>query len=294
MSAQVNYDSLVGKSLGRRTYKTQRVGLELEYENCTGSFTTPPQWNTTNDYSLRSGGIEFVSSPLLEKDLDVAVEAMVNAAKAGKGVPTKRCGYHVHVNVTHMTWAELYKFFTYYTLLEPLLFREFAPGREMSHFCVPTWSNTALTECLYDDHMQLRNGIRCPRGYDASEYLRGSSGGGGLTMLRTPKYAALNVNSLKKFGTVEFRQAPSSLDPEFLKAWARLLLRIQRVSCEYNDAADIVIDYDEAGLFTLCEKVDFIPTKTADELDQEDAADAATIIAGHVPVNWQQLEWEVA
>ena len=291
---KVRFDDLVGRSLGRRTYKTQRVGLELEYENCTKSFSVPKKWGTTNDYSLRAGGMEFVSIPLLESDLDDAVPAMVAAAKEGGSKATKRCGYHVHVNVTYMTFAEMYKFITYYTLLEPLLFREFAPGREMSHFCVPTWSNTVLTECLYHDNMRLRDGIICPRDYDPTEFMRLTRPGCGLSVLGTPKYAALNMNSLKRFGTLEFRQAPSSLDPKFIISWAQLLLRIQRVACEYADAGDIVTDYDESGLFTLCEKVNFCPSTTADELDQEDAADAATIIAGHIPVDWQQLEWEVA
>ena len=294
---KVGYEDKVGRTLGRRTYKTQRVGLELEYESCTKMFDCPPKWNTTNDYSLRAGGMEFVSVPLLESDLDVAVGDMLAAAKAGGSKVTLRCGLHVHVNVTYMTWSELYRFVTLYTLLEPQLFKEFADGREDSHFCVPTWSNTALTEFMYSDGQRLRDGIPVPRGEDAVEYIRGINVPGHrskLQMLQTPKYAALNMNSLKRFGTLEFRQAQSSLDPVFIKSWAKMLLRIQRVAMEYDDATDIVKAYDQDGLFTLCEKVELEPTYAVEEMDQEDAADAATIIAGHMPVNWQQLEWEVA
>lgn len=302
----IDFKSPVGRSLGLLTLEGPYVGLELEYENSTVEHCSAPLWHTELDHSLRQGGIEYITVPLRPLDVPLAVREMVKSAKRIKGEPTVRCGLHVHVNCTHLKWGELYKFLTYYTLLEPVLFANYANGREISHFCVPTWTNTALTHNIYSDGMKLRGGIRIPgsgsstRSWGkASAYLTGMGGHGGiggrgsLSMLRTPKYAALNVSSLKKFGTLEFRQAPSSLDPFLIVRWVDLLLSIQRVALTYDTCGDILEQYERDGIATLCDKVHFYPLKKADDMDQEDAADTATIIAGHLPINWQQLSWEV-
>ena len=302
----VDMQTNVGKTLRKVGYKTQRVGLELEYEDCRISRLTQkdvPLWMFATDHSLRNSGIEFVSKPLPRKSIRTQIDRMLEVAKLAECNPNKRCGYHVHVNCTHLTWNELYCFVVYYTLLEPLLFKHFAPGREVSHFCVPTWTNIALTENLYHDGQVLRTGIPIPwkstaengctltdmmKAVTASKY-----GPTRLEMLSTPKYGAMNFNSLNRFGTLEFRQAPSSLDPEFLEKWALLLLDIQAEAIKYNEPTDIMLEYDANGIVTLCERVGFFPTKEADDLDQEDAVDAAAIIAGHIPVDWKELKWEM-
>jgi hypothetical protein len=300
---KVTYNSPVGRSLGKKLYKGEYVGIELEYEECKGSVSSiSPAWYTDIDHSLRTGGIEFITQPIQRHHVHDIVESMVMAAKGVKAKVTPRCGLHVHVNVTDLTWNELYRFTTLYTLLEPHLFNEWAPGREISHFCVPTWTNTALTEFMYVDGQKLRNGIQIPgttgspSWAKAAAYLsKGNSMGrrAELSILSTPKYAALNMAALKKFGTLEFRQAPSSLSVKFIEDWTNLLLDIREAALEYNDATEIVKDYDRRGILTLCEKVNFYPRGMVDELDQEDAVDAATVMAGHLPVNWKNLKWEI-
>lgn len=298
---RITLDDYVGKCMYRNTYKGPRLGLELEYEGCSsGSKTLNQHWHTEIDHSLRTGGLEYISTPLKPLELHDAIHTMVGAAKARGATVTKRCGMHVHVNCTHLTWRELFQFVTYYTLLEPTLFKEYCPEREISHFCVPTWTNTVLTEYMYSDHQRLRSGIPIEdAGYDndyatAVNLLSSKTPRYGLDMLRTPKYAALNVASLKKFGTLEFRQAPSTLDPVFMYTWAMLLQKIQTVSRGYADATDIIKEYEREGLFTLCDKVGLRHVQVISDADQEDAADAATIVAGHKPVNWKQLEWEIS
>jgi hypothetical protein len=301
---KVTMASNVGKTLSKKGYVSQRVGLELEYEHCKGAELLAPsdKWHTEIDHSLRTGGLEFISKPLASVTIRPAILSMLKQAASIKARVTHRCGLHVHLNATHMTWGQLFQFATYYTLLEPYLFKTFADGRQDSHFCVPTWYNTALTEYMYNDGQKLRSGITIPdttgrtaQYTKSSRYLLGNGGrGGGLSMVRTPKYAALNVSALKKFGTLEFRQAPSSMSASFIEEWARLLMRIQVTAMKYNDATDIIREYDRSGVLTLCEKVGFSPRGYVHVGTLEDAADAATIMAGHIPVNWKDLKWEVA
>lgn len=298
----INLKSPVGRSLCMKPWVGPHAGLELEYENTDGSMPMLKRWRLEGDHSLRDGGLEFISSPLRPSQIDEEVVNMVEAAKGCKAKVTQRCGMHVHINCTHLTWNELYKFVVYYVLLEPSLFAHYAPGREISHFCVPTWSNTSLVHFMYMDGMRLRTGIKIPNTSrsnwsKASMYLTGtgmaSSSQGSLKMLRTPKYAALNVAALMKFGTLEFRQAPSTLDPKRISEWTKLLLRIQRVALEYRSAAHILAEYESSGLESLTSRVLFVPKGKVDEIDQEDAADAATLIAGHMPIAWESLQWEI-
>ena len=228
---KVDWDTSVGLSMGRARYITPRVGIELEYEGVDLARTSKvKKWRQVKDYSLRNGGTEWVSSPLQAADIAPAVRECLDMAVRAGAQATIRCGVHVHVNVGFMTWRELYQFIALYTILEPYLFYEYAKGREISHFCVPTWTNTALIECMYRDGQLLRNGILIPGAKDNTDWARASDymRGGGLTanetefakkppltMLRTPKYCTLNLQAIKKFGTVELRQAPGSTDAEF-------------------------------------------------------------------------------
>jgi len=293
----VDMDTKVGRSLCRQRFTTQRVGLELEYEGCKAITDPLANWDTTIDHSLRSGGLEFVSRPLLAANIDNAVGEMLEAARSIGAKATKRCGLHVHVNVGQLTWGELYKYILYYVLLEPTLFKEFADGREMSHFCVPTWTNTALTQALYEDNLTLRSGIHTQHTdwVYVRDHICGREHGATRRLFSpwTPKYAAMNLSSIAKFGTLEFRQAPSSLDASFISFWSKLLLNIQTEALKYDTINDILDDYYDNGLFTLCEKVGWEPLMPADEMDQLDAEDAACMIAGHMPVLWNELKWEM-
>lgn len=298
---KIDFNSNIGKCMGKSGYIAARVGLELEYEHCKAIPTKHgKKWHTDMDHSLRTGGLEFVSVPLIRSAVPGALETMLDAAAEIKAKVTKRCGLHVHVNMTHLTWKQMFQFTTYYTLLEPYLFKEFAPGREESHFCVPTWSNTVLTDLMYTDGMRLRQGIRIPgtgtrKNWDkAYGFLNGQlhHRTGHLAMISTPKYAALNLNSLRKFGTLEFRQAPSSLNQKFIEKWTYTLLNILEKSLEYSDPMEIVEEYTAVGIHRMCARARFHPRGLIDTLDQEDAADAASIMAGHKPIDWQQLKWE--
>jgi len=61
---KVDYNSPIGKSLGKKTLTGPYVGLELEYENCKGTVAPLSDWHTDIDHSLRIGGLEFISKPL--------------------------------------------------------------------------------------------------------------------------------------------------------------------------------------------------------------------------------------
>jgi hypothetical protein len=115
-----------------------------------------------------------------------------------------------------------------------------------------------------------------------------------LRFFKVPKYAALNYSALPKFGTLEYRQHPATLNRLELIEWVLLLDRIHQYAGEFSDPLDIIQLYEADGLVELCDRVGLKYTKDIDPFDLEDAADAATMMAGHQPVDWNDLNWEIA
>ena len=256
-----------------------RVGIELEYENCgrIRDHWDRQYWSMVHDPSLRNRGMEFVSGVLKPKDLYAAYNEVKRYIEEGHVSATKRCGVHVHLNASDLTYREVWNLLTLYALMEPTIFKQFADGREMSHFCVPMWANTHWVLGLADDVRRLRS----PR-----------AGHNQFNVHRCNKYSAINTAPLTILGSIEFRQHPATKDMRRVHKWISLLLRIRSQALTYADPIDIIEEYDNRGRHNMCDKIGL---DTCDVLkdDQEEAEDAAVIVAGYNPPQWQELEWEI-
>lgn len=330
----INLDTNIAEFFGKKTLKGRKFGIEAEYENSKmrewdGEGLT--RWRVEPDHSLRTGGIEFVSKPTGMAQVDVALEQMLKVAKIMEAKATQRCGLHVHVNMTDKTFRDLFNVSVLYTLLEPVLFKQYCEGRQESHFCVPTYSNTILVDNMYGDIQTLRRGFEIdnkarpvlsrrviapqliPSEFSIDMAFNTAAKAtqvsapfpkakrppidyapNRLKFCQTSKYSAMNYSSLKKFGTVEYRQHPSTLSHKAIKDWIVLLDTIHETASLYSDPMDIINMYEVEGLFTLCEKVGLTYSEEIEQYDLEDAVDAATMIAGHTPVEWTELKWEIA
>jgi hypothetical protein len=91
---------------------------------------------------------------------------------------------------------------------------------------------------------------------------------------------------------LEYRYHPGTHHADEIREWLELLYQIQVVAREFDDPMKVVEWAEDTSIITLCEKVGLEPQEVM-HIDQEDAIDMATILAGHVPVNWQQLNWEM-
>lgn len=344
---RVDLHTKISEYFGVKELNGLKYGLELEYENAKitrlDTDSTPlTRWKLEKDHSLRNNGIEFISRPTALDKMEITFDQMIAAAKSIGATPTSRCGLHVHVNMTDKTFLDLYNLSVLYTLLEPVIFAEYCSGRQESHFCVPTYTNTVLVENMFDDIQRLRRGFNVPEPEKARPTKKVTvkkvnpvdyfgpvgmpepldlnnttqmfyvAGPGGLKKVpadkwcpalaypsplkfyQVAKYAALNYSALKKFGTLEYRQHPSTINKSDLMRWINLLDRLHQVAYGFTDPLDIIQIYDEDGLYSLCARIGLNQTKEVDPIDLEDAVDAATMMAGHQPVDWRQLEWEVA
>lgn len=295
---RTTYNSKVAATFGRRARNGPYVGIELEFEGASVHRLTTgqmPNWTVDSDHSLRGGGIEFISKPLQPSALDLALDEVAQQiAQCGAKV-NKRCGTHIHLNVGDLTFRELWSVLTYYALVEPFVFKEFADGREDSHFCVPTWANTALQKHLYTDATALYRGIAPING-------NGDLGPGYAALAHKPKqfmflnnakYSAMNMTSLARFGTLEFRQARGTKSMLFVKRWAKFLMRLRHEARKFKTADDVIIEYEQNGYRQLCSRVGLPQSRTVNPEDLSDAVDGAFLLVGHPPTNHKTLNWEI-
>lgn len=308
---RISYDTNIAKAFSVPFKAGPRVGIELEYENAdagklynNSGFLT--RWKATDDPSLRAGGIEFISLPTKPEHIELALEQVKKAMLITGARATKRCGVHVHLNVTDLTFRELWNVAVYYALLEPFIFKEFADGREDSHFCVPTWANTALQQSMYRDATVLHRGVQKIIGGTKLQHFQDTAMGIGghpvpslkrhsvpLYLLGNAKYSAMNFTPLEQFGTVEFRQHGATTDMRKVQRWAEFLLRLRTAALAYTDGNAIMEQFETDGFFTLCETMELAQSPNVNPNDIEDAVDAAALIVGHEPTDHQDLKWEM-
>lgn len=135
-----------------------RVGIELEYEDWAGIVDDDKYWQIAHDGSLRNQGVEFVSIPLAMHQVRPALVYIDGVLKEWNPTANERCGVHVHLNMSDKTFNHLFTFTTLYALLEPALFKQYAPDRIDNHFCVPMFYNMSQMTALQDDIARLRAG----------------------------------------------------------------------------------------------------------------------------------------
>jgi hypothetical protein len=256
-------------------YPELRLGIELEYERYHGDFPELAWWRCERDASLRNGGVEYISNPLLPEDLDEALDEVQESIEDNQLEASWRCGGHTHVNAMYWTFKELLTYTTLYALVEPYIFGNFAPGRESNHFCVPLWSNHQLIDRLAHDAVKLR----AKKGMAHS-----------LQLLGCNKYSALNFKPLKVLGTIEFRHIPSTTNMAAIQNWCAFLMRSVAYAKTFSDPESVVAAYEDNGIENMLENLG-LHTCEIDRDTTKDAYIAANMVIGHDPRKWQDLDW---
>ena len=271
-------------SLVRNVYNTpdsytgnDRVGIELEYEGFHGWTYAGDchHWRTEADGSLRNGGIEFISNPLMYEVIEPAIAQAELAVAAMNLQATKRCGIHVHLNMQPYTMGQMYSMICLYALLEPTIYNTYALDREGSMFAVPLAVNSDQLGAMQMDLRQV-NRRRVPRAD---------------RLTSTSKYSALNFHSLRSFGTIEMRQPYCSTDFAAIRSWVQFCTRLTQVGTSYEDPLQVIEDYERDNLRTLQERM-FNMSVPIEEAIQELAEDAAYMCVATREPTWQEINWE--
>ena len=197
---------------------TCRVGVEVEFEGVKDGEQLPKEdwvsyWEGKLDRSLHDHGWEYVfSRPMFGEDVVAAVTALCAHAKKKKYKTSIRTGLHVHVDVRDMTQIELARMVVLYSLFEKAVYRFVGNNREENVFCMP-WHVADQVAFHANNIISEGNDIR--RAAEA---------------LENEKYGGLNLDSLARFGSVEFRHALTTTDADWILKWINLCLSFRRAA----------------------------------------------------------------
>jgi len=223
-------------------------GVELEAENATAltrqlrraGCEASKYWNCVADGSLRDNGAEFVLSH--PSALGVVTEALrsIYSADSWEEVRTSiRTSTHIHVNAGYWSAQRLYNFMELCVLLEPLLMQYVGRAREENVYCVPmyraedlAWSKLLGMPMDPDKYGSVERASRFREAMKVSN-----------------KYSAINVQTLGKFGTIEFRMAPLYADVNDAANWLRIVAKTSNNSVVYRGGA--LSTYKQSGINEL-------------------------------------------
>lgn len=223
------------------------LGVELELEGFTARSLEEatrhlhPLWTTTQDGSLRNGGVEFITNGGLGgEQLYAAFERVASLLERINYDASWRCSTHMHINMRDFTVNQVVRFMLVYAACEPVLFAHCGKFRYSSNFCVPIADSLPfhkkLISRLYDNVVKSRTAAQ-----------------------HTVKYTAMNFQPLfgdgrsrPALGTVEFRGGrPMTTTAEFVLQ-ANLLLSIKQFVRESTDSeADMLTRLNEGVMNTV-------------------------------------------
>lgn len=212
----------VCKAFNRRS-TIGEVGIELEFEGSRLSVEGfEKYWTKCADGSLRGESAEYVlSKPLARKDIRAALDNLDECFRRDRTIinETFRAGTHIHINVQELTLPQIINLLTIYFMFETTLIKLCREDRLGNHFCLRGKDASGLINMLYK---AVTNGVL--HGFSSDHY----------------RYGAVNVTSLPKFGSLEFRALESSTDWGKLEAWIDMHLCIKDAAVRFKDPAFIL------------------------------------------------------
>lgn len=201
------------------------VGIEVEVEGFSQErWVASPYWRLDKDGSLKDHGMELISVPVAGKNIDFALADLKQILDAQPDLRwSHRCSIHVHVNVRNWTEEQLKAMVGVYAAMEPLFFSLVTPERRASAFCFPIMDTRPAD-------------IQIGRG--------------------DGKYCALNTSeSLRKYGTAEFRHMHGTSDLKVIRRWLQLIVKLHAY-CRKHKVEQIV--HDVCNLNTISNYSEFV------------------------------------
>jgi hypothetical protein len=188
------------------------VGIEIETE---GRNLWHPEgslvWKAEQDGSLRGENLEYIfKKPLPINDVRAAMQELNNGfeARGSKLDYSFRTSVHVHVNVGQLEFDALLAFMYAYLVLERVLTRYCGEERLGNRFCLRYEDAEGLSEAV---GLLMKHGANALREIPQDQY----------------RYAAMNIDSLRKYGSLEFRAMRGTNDEDIVSNWAQVLVNLR-------------------------------------------------------------------
>ena len=206
------------------------LGVEIEVEGKRlPIYLDERYWRVDKDGSLKGESWEYVTpTPRSLSDIKEALDHLKVAYKNNLTVvsDTIRAGVHVHRNVQKLTSKQLFTFIISYFILEDVLVEWCGPSRVGNHFCLRSRDAEFVL-------FQLLKAIETKK-----------LGGLNKTNIR---YCSLNVCSLFKYGSIEFRAMRGTSDLDLIYTWAATIDELYNSCLKFSDPREVVLSVCSAG-----------------------------------------------
>lgn len=177
------------------------------------------RWEVKTDSSC---GYEVVS-PAMMMNVDGHCDDLRKACEALQSVGPRvdrRCGLHVHIECTDLSWREVQKFIALWIRYEPFFFDLLPDSRVASTWCRPhrasSWQRAGASSV--ESLLMIDSEI---------EFNRAAAGH------FNNRYTSLNMTGFWRHRRVEFRLHSGTIDYTKIRAWVLLLLSlVGRVKAE--------------------------------------------------------------
>jgi hypothetical protein len=181
----------------------QAAGINVVFEGYTHAATS--HWKVVTDGSVL-GGAEVVS-PILRGEAGIAEARRVCEALTAASIKVdRRCGYHVHVGADDLTADAIRNLVKRYAAYEASIDAWMPASRRNNPYCKSVANHAAVVDSIAGD---------APR--EIARRLR-------------DRYMKLNLQSLWRQGTVEFRQHSGTVDADKVENWLRFCIAFVEAS----------------------------------------------------------------
>jgi len=202
---------------------TKPIGLEFEVEGIQphldsyrASLQNPvlALWAVEQDGSLRNGGVEFISSPLVGENIDYALhelETVFSILEGKYNRPPKasvRTSIHIHADVSEWGIRDVYLCTALYALFEPLFFSLQPLERILNPYC---WEITDILPEQLGVHKEF-------------------------------KYCALNLAPIERQFSIEFRHGAFSTDMRVNRRWIQVVCKFMKFVEENRENLQKIIE----------------------------------------------------
>jgi hypothetical protein len=230
----------VSSVIGVRETKGSMFGIELELEGRGVGLADVATrgWGRKHENSLRGEAMEFATQGSAtfddsQKRVDELFKKFTaNKVKFNNSIRTST---HVHLNFSDKKIKDVINFFSLFTVFEEVLQYYSGEDRKGNLFCISSREAEGIIGVLFD-------GI----------------GRGDLSRFGADryKYAACNLSSLFKFGTVEIRTMKGADTAQQVNTWLSILNDMYNYSLtKMKSPVDLVVDFSHLGAEGLLRKV---------------------------------------
>ena len=252
------------------------LGIEIEVEGVNLPSRVGESWRVDRDGSLRGESYEYVSKPIKYNQLSSTLDQLKDAYRRSGSVVHEsiRAGVHVHRNVQDFTPVQLFNLSISYFAIEDLLMKWAGENREGNHFCLRAKDGEFV---LFQ--LQRVADTRLIKHLNTD----------------TIRYCSLNLFSLFKYGTVEFRGMRGTANLDTIKLWTEMIYALTENSKRFLDPLDIIMSMSGSGedsfLRTLLPDHHALLTYPGYETDIRDSIRRLQFIAN--TTNWSEFESKI-